>query len=44
MMGDAGDSRAEEVLQLLKETPWVLVPLKGKELFLLKNFSGKATT
>jgi hypothetical protein len=29
LLDDAGDSRVEEVLQLLKETPWVLVPLKG---------------
>jgi hypothetical protein len=29
MLDDVGDSRVEEVLQLLKETPWVLVPLKG---------------
>lgn len=32
MLDDAGDSRVEEVLQLLKETPWALVPLKGKVL------------
>ncbi|PNF21014.1 hypothetical protein B7P43_G09490, partial [Cryptotermes secundus] len=31
ILDDAGDGRVEEVLQLLKETPWVLVPLKGNK-------------
>jgi hypothetical protein len=39
ILDDAGDSRVEEVLQLLKETPWVLVPLKGTVSLLLKRIS-----